>query len=105
MVPSGHGHTGHHILMEREGLTLDYRGFSTYESVLSHTRRKAWRRWPDWSCRQIELTVPALVAKMPPRRFPDLWLKHHRFFRHDALPRAHLFLERLLVAATPAGNA
>jgi hypothetical protein len=60
-------------------------------------RRKAGRWWPGWECELIELPTDVLISESKSRTYDGLWLRQPDQFLHDALPRAHRFLDRFAV--------
>ena len=93
MKPGG-GYTGNHIVVVRDSVAFDYHGYSQWAKLLAHTRRKANRRWPGWSAELIELPRDVLVSSAKSLQYQGLWLREPKQFLHDALPRAHTFLQR-----------
>jgi hypothetical protein len=88
------GFTGNHIFVSRSGQTFDYHGYSNWNSLLAHTRRKACRWWPGWDADPLELPQEALISEARSRTYDGLWLREPGQFLHDALPRARRFLNR-----------
>ena len=88
------GYTGNHIVVRRNDVTFDYLGYSSWSALLAHIQEKANRWWPGWSAETIELPPDVLVSEAKSRQYVGLWLREPKQFLHDALPRAHRFLER-----------
>ncbi len=86
------GHAGNHIVVARNDEAFDYHGHCRFSVLLCHMRRKAHRWWPGWSCDLLELSQEVLVSEEKSRRIPGLWLREPKQYLHDALPRAHAFL-------------
>ena len=87
------GHTGNHIVAINGNIAFDYHGYSDWPALLDHTVRKANRWWPGWDCALIDLPRDVLVSEQKSRQFDGLWLREPKQFLHDALPRAHRFLD------------
>jgi hypothetical protein len=88
------GFTGNHIVAVSGRTAFDYHGYSDWNSLLAHTRRKAGRWWPGWDADLLELPQDVLVSEAKSRTYDGLWLREPRQFLNDALPRARRFLDR-----------
>ena len=88
------GFTGNHIFVASEHWAFDYHGYSARERLLSHTRSKAERWWPGWGATQVGLPRDVLVSEAKSRTYEGLWLQEPQQFLHDAMPRAHAYLDR-----------
>ena len=88
------GFTGNHIYVSGPGWVFDYHGYADPERFRVHAWRKARRWWPGWNASFAELPADVLVSESGSRTFDGLWLREPAQFLHDALPRAHAFLER-----------
>ena len=88
------GHTGNHIVVRRDRMAFDYHGYSSWDDLAAHMNRKAGRWWAGWNADVIELPPEVLVSEAKSRTFDGLWLRGPEQFLHNALPRAHRFLER-----------
>ena len=88
------GHTGNHIVVARGDEAFDYHGHCRLSALLQHMKRKAALWWPGWDCELLELSGDVLVNEAKSRLYPDLWLREPAQFLHNALPRAHAFLNR-----------
>lgn len=93
------GYTGNHIFVASGDRVFDYHGWSDRRGYLAHTWRKARRFWPGWDAELLPLPRDVLVDEARSRTIPGLWLREPRQFLHDALPRAHRFLDRFPVPA------
>ena len=93
-IKPGRGFTGNHIAAARGNEAFDYHGFSRLSGLLRHIERKAAMWWPGWHYELKELPVSVLVNEAESRRFPGLRLREPTQYLHDALPRAHAFLNR-----------
>jgi hypothetical protein len=58
---------------------------------------KANRWWPGWNSTLIELPPDVLVSEAKSRTYGGLWLREPKQFLHDAMPRAELYLDRILL--------
>lgn len=88
------GYTGNLIVVAGGGWVFDYHGYSERRCFLAHTPRKANRWWPGWTMTLIELPREALISEQKSRTYDGLWLREPGQFLHNALPRAHAFLDR-----------
>jgi hypothetical protein len=52
---------------------------------------------PGWSYSLVELPPDVLISEAKSRTYDGLWLRGPEQFLHDALPRAHAFLDRFAV--------
>lgn len=90
------GFTGNHIFVSGEEWAFDYHGYSCRENFLAHTHIKANRWWPGWHSTLIELPSDVLISESKSKTYDGLWLREPKQFLHDALPRAHAFLDRFV---------
>lgn len=88
------GFTGNHIVVDLGDEIFDYHGYSKKDNFLKHTFKKARHYWPDWNADIIELPKDVLISESKSRKYEGLWLREPKQFLHDAMPRAHAFLER-----------
>lgn len=89
------GLPGNHIVIaSSDGWVFDYHGYSDRDRFLDHTFRKAARWWPGWDATLVELPLEALTSEPRSRAIDGLWLREPGQFLHDALPRAHAYLDR-----------
>lgn len=93
-IRPGAGFTGNHIIVARDGCAFDYHGHSRLARLLAHVQARAVRRWPGWTCDTVPLPAETLVSEEKSRRHDGLRLRGPQQFLHDALPRAHRFLDR-----------
>jgi hypothetical protein len=99
------GHRGNHIIVTDGAWAFDYHGWTQLECLLAHTRRKAERWWPGWTCEVLDFPTEALVSEQASKAL-GLHLREPGQFTHDALPRARTFFarhgaRRLSAAAVP----
>lgn len=94
-IKPAHGFTGNHVVAVKGDLAFDYHGWTPWLRLLEHTRRKADRWWPGWSCSLVELPVDVLTSEEKSRQYDGLWLREPGQFLHDPLPRARRFVDRL----------
>jgi hypothetical protein len=88
------GHTGNHIVAASDTRVFDYHGLSERGAYLEHTFRRARQLWPGWDASLVELPRDVLVSEAKSREYEGLRLREPGQFLHDALPRAHAFLDR-----------
>lgn len=88
------GFIGNHIVAVRGRLAFDYHGYSDWDRLLGHTRRKAERWWRGWEAELVDLPKDVLISEAKSRQYDGLWLREPAQFFHDALPRARRFLDR-----------
>lgn len=88
------GFTGNHIFIATDRWTFDYHGYAERDAFLAHTYRRARHWWPGWNATLIELEPDVLVSEAKSRTYDGLWLREPAQFLHDAMPRAHAFLDR-----------
>ena len=94
------GYTGNHIVAVKENAAFDYHGHVGWQKLIGHMARKANLWWPGWHYELVPLPVDVLISEEKSRQFDDdLWLRGAKQYLHDALPRAHRFLDRF-----PASN-
>ena len=65
-----------------------------FAQVLSLGFRRARRFFPGWEATLVDLPTEALISEQRSRQIEGLWLREPKQFLHDALPRAHAFLDR-----------
>lgn len=92
------GFTGNHVFVTLGERVFDYHGVSDREQFLEHTYKRARQWWPGWQAGIIELPKQVLVSEKLSRSHDGLWLREPGQYLHNALPRAHDFLDRLLPA-------
>lgn len=93
-IKPANGFAGNHILVVRGGLAFDYHGYSVWQRLFDHTTAKANRWWSGWTAELIPLPVDVLVSETRSQEYEGLWLREPKQFLHDALPRAHQFLQQ-----------
>jgi hypothetical protein len=97
------GFTGNHIFVSDGRTVFDYHGYRPREAFLRHEWRSARRWWPGWDADLIPLASDELVNEALSKTHDGLWLRQPDQFLHNALPRAHAFLDRY--GAPPEGRA
>jgi hypothetical protein len=90
----GPGFTGNHVVATDGDMAFDFHGYSRWNKLLSHARRKNDRRMPGWNCMLIELPPDVLISEAKSKTYDGLWLRGPEQYLHDALPRARSFLGR-----------
>jgi hypothetical protein len=88
------GYWGNHIFVTDEVNAFDYHGLTTEKRLLSFCFKRARRFYPDWDATLADLPTEILVSEARSREFEGLWLREPQQFLHDAMPRAHAFLDR-----------
>lgn len=88
------GFTGNHIFIASDQWVFDYHGYSEPERYLLHTWKKARHWWSGWNASQVELPPDVLISEAKSRTYDGLWLREPKQFLHDAMPRAHAYLDR-----------
>ena len=88
------GFIGNHIVVAGDGWVFDYHGYSARNAFLAHTLAKARRWWSGWRMTLVELPTKVLVSEPLSLTYDGLHLREPTQFLHDALPRAHAFLDR-----------
>ncbi len=88
------GFTGNHIVVATDNWVFDYHGYSDRDRFFAHTYKRARQWWPGWRASLVELPHDVLVSEAKSRTYQGLWLREPGQFLHNAIPRAHAFLER-----------
>lgn len=88
------GYSGNHIYVSGSDWVFDYHGYSNLHAYLSHTWKRAQRLWPGWNADLVDLPPDVLISEARSRRYDGLWLREPTQFLHDAMPRAHRYLDR-----------
>jgi hypothetical protein len=88
------GFTGNHVVAVRGDLAFDYHGYSDWDTLLAHVKRRANRWWPGWNAELIPLPRDVLVSEAKSQTYAGLHLREPKQFLFDATPRAQSFLER-----------
>ena len=84
--------TGNHIFVTNGELAFDYHGYARHGRLVDHYTKRARRLFPGWEADLVPVTV-SLVSRENAKTI-DLDIREPRQFLHDALPRAHLYLDR-----------
>lgn len=87
-------YVGNHIFVTDGRNAFDYHGLTTEAALLSLIVRRARRLLSGWEATLVDLPTDILISEAGSRRIDGLWLREPRQFLHDALPRAHNFLDR-----------
>jgi hypothetical protein len=87
-------HTGHHIILLRNGCVFDYHGFSEWRAYWAHTVRRANQRWSGWSADVVRIHVQALVSRRHAGQYAGLWMKEPQEYLCDPLPRARRYVRK-----------
>jgi hypothetical protein len=93
-IKPARGYLGNHIFVGTDEWVFDFHGYSRRDAFLAHAWKNARRRWPGWDGSFVTLPRDVLISEQRSRCFDGLWLREPRQFLHDALPRAHAYLER-----------
>ncbi len=88
------GYTGNHIYVTDSVTAFDYHGLTTEAQLLSLCFRRARRFFLGWGATLVDLPTEVLISERRSRQIEGLWLREPKQFLHDALPRAHAFLDR-----------
>ena len=75
-------------------IAFDFHGYSRWDKLLAHARRKNGHRMPGWNCALVELPPDVLVSEAKSKTYDGLWLRGPEQYLHDALPRARAYLDR-----------
>ena len=87
------GFSGNHIYVTDGINAFDYHGLSTEQRLLSLVFRRGRRFFPGWDAALVDLPADVLISEHRSRQIEGLWLREPKQFLHDALPRAHNFLD------------
>ena len=87
-------YAGNHIFVDLGENVFDYHGYSKRELFLEHIFKRARQYWTGWSADLVELPKDVLISEKKSKSYEGLWLREPKQFLHDALPRAHVFLDR-----------
>jgi hypothetical protein len=88
------GYFGNHIFVTDGRNAFDYHGLTTEQRLLSLCFRRARRFYPGWDATLIDLPMDVLISNPRSREIEELWLREPEQFLHNALPRAHVFLDK-----------
>jgi hypothetical protein len=97
-------HPSSHIVAVSGRAAFDYHGYSNWAALVAHTWRKAQAWWPGWEADLVELPPDVLVSEAKSRTYEGLWLREPKQFLHDALPRAHRFIDRFPAPGEASGR-
>ena len=78
--------------MTNGDLAFDYHGYAHYDRLVDHYVKRARRLFPGWEADLVAVTV-SLVNREGAKAI-GMDIREPRQFLHDALPRAHRYLER-----------
>jgi hypothetical protein len=93
-IKPANGHVGNHIFVTNGRTAFDYHGLTTQERLLSLCFRRARHFYPGWDAALVDLPQETLISEQRSRQIDGLWLREPEQFLHNALPRAHAFLDR-----------
>ena len=88
------GFFGNHIFVTDGLNAFDYHGLTTEQRLLSLGLRRAHRFFPGWEATLVDLPAEILVSEQLSRQIEGLWLREPKQFLHNAMPRAHAFIDR-----------
>jgi len=88
------GFTGSHIYVADGVHAFDYHGLTTEQRLLAFGFKRAQRFFPGWDATLMDVPTGVLVSERNSRQIEGLWLREPKQFLHDALPRAHSFLDK-----------
>jgi len=87
------GFSGNHIYVTDGINAFDYHGLSAEQRLLALVFRRGRRFFPGWDAALVDLPADVLISEHRSRQIEGLWLREPKQFLHDALPRAHNFLD------------
>jgi len=87
------GHTGNHIFVDLGDRAFDFHGYAGRDALLVHYWKRARHHHAGWDGSLVALFRDVLVSEATSRTYDGLWLREPGQFLHDALPRAHAFLD------------
>lgn len=88
------GSPNNHIFVSLGERAFDYHGYCDQARLLDHFARRVRTKYPDWTPELIELPPDVLISEAKSKTYSSLWLREPKQFLHDALPRAHRYLDR-----------
>jgi hypothetical protein len=91
------GFTGNHVVATDGETAFDFHGYSNWDRLLAHARRKNGQCMPGWNCTLVELPPDVLISEAKSKAYDGLWLRGPEQFLHNALPRARAFVQRFAV--------
>lgn len=97
-IKPAEGHTGNHIfvdLHDGSGRAFDYHGYADTDRLIEHYWKRARQTHPGWDATLHGLPADVLISEAKSRTYDGLWLREPGQFLHDALPRAHRYLDRI----------
>lgn len=98
-IKPSEGYWGNHIFVEFGGQVFDYHGYSTRDMFLEHEFKRARHYYgTGWDATLVSLPQGVLVSELKSKTYDGLWLQEPQDFLHDALPRAHAYLDRFYIS-------
>ena len=85
------GFTGHHVFVANGDLTFDYHGYLPRGRLVAHYTRRARRLFAGWDAELVAVSI-SLVNRTEAKTI-GMDIREPGQFLHDALPRAHHFLD------------
>jgi hypothetical protein len=86
------GYTGNHVFITDGQRAFDYHGYASVHRLLAHYSTRARRYFPGWEADLVAVTT-SLVSREESQAI-GMDLREPQQFLHDALPRAHRYLDR-----------
>jgi hypothetical protein len=84
--------TGNHVFVTNGALAFDYHGYVPYVRLVRHYTKRARRLFPGWEADLVPVTI-SLVNREDAKTI-GMDIREPRQFLHDAMPRAHRYLEK-----------
>jgi hypothetical protein len=98
-IKPGRAFTGNHVVATDGHIAFDFHGYSSWDKLLAHSRRKNGHWMPGWDCTLVELPPDVLISEARSMTYEGLRLRRPEQYLHDALPRARAYLDRFAVPA------
>jgi hypothetical protein len=86
------GFIGNHVFVTNGDLTFDYHGYVGRGRLVVHYTQRARRLFPGWDADLVPVTVS--LVNCAEAKTIGMDIREPAQFLHDALPRAHRFLDR-----------
>jgi len=92
------GYWGNHAFVDLGDIVFDYHGFSYRDAFDAHLFKRGRHYYGDgWNAEFIEIPKDVLISEEKSKTYDGMWLREPRQFLHDALPRAHAYLDRFYI--------